>query len=126
MCFVHNCFIFTPIIMKLHTYRLPVSPGYALMIMGSKGDSHNGLITKNGFWCITAFPLHLQSSNFIHRFPVSPGYALMIMGSKGQGHNALITKNGFWCITAFPLHLQSSNFIHRFPVSPGYALMIMG
>ena len=38
----------------------------------------NALITKNGFWRITAFYLQLQSSNITHRFPVSPGYALIL------------------------------------------------
>ena len=43
-------------------------------------QGHNAVFTENGFWRITAFPLHLQSSNFTHRFPVSEVYALMIFG----------------------------------------------
>ena len=74
----HNCFISTPIIMKLHT-QAPRELRMCLWMSGSKGQGHNALIIENGFWRITAFPLHLHSSNFIHRFPVSPGYALMIL-----------------------------------------------
>ena len=47
------------------------------MDVGVKGQGHNALIIENGFWGITAFPLHLQSSNFSHTFPISQGYALM-------------------------------------------------
>ena len=47
-----------------------------------KGQGHNALITENGFLRITAFPLHLQLSNFMHRFHLSQGYALLILGLK--------------------------------------------
>ena len=37
------------------------------MDVGVKGQGHNAVMTENGFWRITAFLLHLQSSNFMHR-----------------------------------------------------------
>ena len=54
-------------IIKIHT-KTPVELRLYPIDFESKGQGHNVLITKNGFWCITAFPLH-----------VSPGYVLMIM-----------------------------------------------
>ena len=55
---------------------------YGCRSQNVKGQGHNAVITENGFWHITAFPLHLQSSNFMHRFHVSQGYALLILGQK--------------------------------------------
>ena len=62
-----------------------MSRGCALWMSKSKCQSqgHNAVITENGFWHITAFPLHLQSSNFMHRFHVSQGYALLILVAAG-------------------------------------------
>ena len=42
----------------------------SLLILGSKGQGHNDLITENGSWRLTASPLHVQSSNFTYTFPV--------------------------------------------------------
>ena len=58
---------------------------YGCQSQNVKGQGHNAVITKNGFWHITAFPLDLQSSNFMHRFHVSQGYALLILGLKTWG-----------------------------------------
>ena len=89
---------------------LPMSRGCALLILGSKGQGHNALITENGLWCIIAFPLHVLSWNFTQR----PHVSRMCPFDFGiQGQSALITENGWRCIIAFPLHL----FIHRLPVS---------
>ena len=99
---LHNCFPFTPIIMKLHT-QTPMSGGCALLIHLSKGQGRNALITENGFWRIIAFPLLLQSQNLIHRLP-SPGhYALMIWG-KNLGEFELVVAGVF-----FPLGQPHSN-----------------
>ena len=50
---------------------------------GSKGQRSRSQCSDYCFlWCITAFPLHQQSSNFTHRFPVSQEYALLILGLK--------------------------------------------
>ena len=101
---LHNCFPFKPIIIKLHTknplegrmcpmdvgrfmswiftHRLSMNWGCAILMSGSKGQGHNALIIENGFWRITAFPLHLRSANFSHTFPMSQGYALMTLWVK--------------------------------------------
>ena len=58
---LHNCFPFTPIIMKLHT-KAPHESRMCPMdfwVKLDKGQGHNALITENGLWCIIAFPLHL-------------------------------------------------------------------
>ena len=130
-----------------------MSLGCALVILGSKGQGHNALITENGL-CQISFPLHLFSGNFIQRLPMSRGCALLIsrwkgqrsrsqcidnwkwfmswrmcpidLVSKGRGHNALITENGLYRIIYFPSHLSSWNFICRLSVSRGCALLILG
>ena len=55
---VHNCFLFTPIIIKLDTQTdwLPISQVCIcnILIMGSKCLGHRSLITENGRMCITA------------------------------------------------------------------------
>ena len=59
----HNCSPFTPIVMKLHTqtsHKLRVSP-YGFKV---EGQGHNAVVTENGLWCITAFPLHVLSRFF--------------------------------------------------------------
>ena len=75
----HNFFPFTPIILKLHT-KTPHESRMCPIGFEVKGEGHNAFIIENGFSCLTAFPLHLHSSNFAQRFPVSPGYALIILG----------------------------------------------
>ena len=55
---LQNSFPITPIIMKLNIKFL-MSWGCALLILGSKGQCHDALITENGFWYIIALPLHL-------------------------------------------------------------------
>ena len=76
----HNCFPFTPILMKLHT-KTPLEWRVCPMGVGVK-RSRSQCSDYCFLWRITAFPLHLQSSNFTHRFPVSQEYALLILGLK--------------------------------------------
>ena len=60
------------------------------------------MITENGFWHITAFPLHLQSSNFMHRFHVSQGYALLIYWGKKLGEFELVAAGGICPVRTAP------------------------
>ena len=78
----HNCFPFAPIIMKLHT-KCPLE--WRVCPMGVRVKRSKVKVTMQWLlflWRITAFPFHLQSSNFSHRFPVSQEYALLILGFK--------------------------------------------
>ena len=79
---VYNCSIFTSIILKLHTQtprELRMCPINARFKRSKvKVTMIMNWLLKMFFWCITAFHLHLHSSNFTHRFAVSPGYTLMI------------------------------------------------
>ena len=77
-------------LLSLYTYHHETShkdstglEGCALWVSGSKGQRSRSQCSDYCFlWRITAFPLHLQSSNFTHRFPVSQEYALLILGLK--------------------------------------------
>ena len=51
----HNCFPFTPILMKLHM-QSPHESSMGPMDFKVKGQGHNARITENGFWRITASP----------------------------------------------------------------------
>ena len=68
------------------THRLPMSWGYALLILGSKGQRSRSqcIDYRNSLCRIISFLLHLSSWNFTHRLPMSRGCALFIFGSKGQ------------------------------------------
>ena len=68
------------------THRLPMSRGYALLILGSKGQRSRSqcIDYRKRFMSHNFFPLHLSSWNFTHRLPMSRGCALFILGSKGQ------------------------------------------
>ena len=111
--FVHNCFPFTPNIMKLHkktSLELHMCP-IDFRVKRSKLkvtilNSWKYSMSHNCFPFIHKY--HKTSHKYAHW-----GFAILILGSKGQGHNALFTENGLWCKTAFPLHLQSSNFAQR-------------
>ena len=79
---LHNCFPLTPMIMKLHT-KTPLE--WRVCPIGVRVKRSKVKVTMQWLlflWCITAFPLHLQSSNFTQRFPVSQEYALLILGLK--------------------------------------------
>ena len=67
----HNFFLFTPIIMKLHTQTPHESRMLPYLFWGQKvkGQGHNALIIGNGLCRIISFPLHLLSWNFTHRTP---------------------------------------------------------
>ena len=79
----HNCFPFTPILMKLHM-QSPHESSMGPMKFGVKGQGHNARITENGFRRITASPFHLSSWNFTCSLPMSRICALWNLGSKGQ------------------------------------------
>ena len=68
----HNCFPFTPTLMKLNRHA-PHNQGWALL-----------RLVKIVFMRLTASPLHLSSQNSIQRRPMSRGCVLLILGSKGQ------------------------------------------
>ena len=74
----HNCFPFTPIIMKLHMqtpYEARMCP-IDFEVKRSKVKVTMHKLLKNGFRRITSFPLHLSSWNFTCRLPMSQGCAL--------------------------------------------------
>ena len=82
----HNCFPFTPILMKLHMqspHELSMDP-YGLWGQKVKGQGHNARITENGFLRITASPLHLSLWNFACSLSMSQVCALWNLGSKSQ------------------------------------------
>ena len=84
---VHDCFLFTLITMKLHTMTPHESRMCPIDFPSQKvkGQGHNALITENGLFRITAFPLLWSSWNFIQRHPMNPGCAFfLILESKGQ------------------------------------------
>ena len=123
---LHNCFPFSPIIMKIHTktsHESRMSPmGFGVkrskvkvtmqcllkMVYVAKFLSHHTKTPHevrtcrmdfgvkrskvkvtmhwllNGLCCIIAFPFHLSSWNFIQRLPMSRGWALWVLGWKGQ------------------------------------------
>ena len=74
---LHNCFQFTPIIMKHHT-KTPHELRMCLWVLGSKGQGHNALITENGLCRIIAFNLHLSSET---SYKDSPWVEDVLMGS---------------------------------------------
>ena len=81
---VHNCFLFTPIILKLYTDCQWVDDvPYWIWGQKVKGQGHNALMAGNGFWCIIPFPNPLSPWNFNHRLPTRQGCVLLILGSKG-------------------------------------------
>ena len=93
----HNCFPFTPIIMKLHT-KTPLE--WRVCPMGVRVKRSKVKVTK-AVSTVFGGPLHLQSSDFTHRFPVSQGYALLILGLK-CGECELVAAGGICPIRTAP------------------------
>ena len=113
------------------THRLPMSRGYALLILGSKGqrsrsqciDYRKQFMSHNFFLFKT---YHHETSHTDSPWVEDVPYLFWGQKVKGQGHNALIIGNGLCRIISFPLHLSPWNFTHRLPMSRGYALLILG
>ena len=82
--YVHNCFPFTPILMKLHRHTPHESRmgpvDFRVKRLKVKVPMHG--VRLNGFMCITASPLHQSSWNFTGTLPLSQGWALSASGSK--------------------------------------------
>ena len=126
----HNCFSFTPILMKLHM-QSPHESRMGPMDFGVKRLEVKvtmQVLLKNGFWLITASALHWSSWNFTCSLPMSRIWTICTLGSKvkGQGHNARTTENGFKRITASPLHRSSWNFTCSLPMSRIWTLLTLG
>ena len=114
----HNCFPFTPILMKLHMqspHELSMDP-MDFGVKRFKGQGHNARITENGFLRITASPLHLSWWNFTCSLPMSQVSALWNLGSKGQRSRSQCKDYWKWFLAhnCFPftpifmkLHMQS-------------------
>ena len=126
MILAHNCFPFTPVLMKLHMqspYESEYGP-YGLWGQKVKGQGHNARITEKGFLRITASPLHLSLWNFICSLPVSQVCALWNIGSKGQRSRSQCKDYWKWFLAhnCFPftpilmkLHMQSP---HESSINP--------
>ena len=112
----HNCFPFTPFIMKLHTkLRLPMSQGCTLLILGLKGQRSRSQCFDNWKWLMShnSFPFtHIimwGNTKTPHESRICP----MDIKVKSQGHNTLILENGLCLIIDFPLQLTSWYFTKR-------------
>ena len=117
----HNCFPFTPIIMKLHMQ----TPHEAMMcpidfeVQRSRSQCINYWKWFPAHNCFPFTPiimkLHMQTPHEARMCPID----FEVQRSRSQCINYW---NGFRRITAFPLHLSSWNFTCRLPMSQGCAL----
>ena len=126
----HNCFPFTPILMKLHM-QSPHESSINPMDFGVKRSkvkvTMQGLLKKVS--CTLLLPLYTyldETSHAVSPWVVYKPYGLWGQKVKGQGHNARITEKGFLCITASPLHLSSWNFTCSLPMSRVWTLRTLG
>ena len=128
----HNCFPFTPILMKLHM-QSPHESSMDPMDFGVKRSKVK--VTLQGLLKMVSGTLLLPLYTYLYEtsHAVSPWveygtYGLWGQKVKGQGHIARITEKGFWCITASPLHLHVSswNFTCSLPMSQVWTLWTLG
>ena len=124
----HNCFRFTPILMKLHM-QSPHESNMDPMYSGVKRSRSQCKDYWKWFQAHNCFPftpifikLHMQSPYESNMDPMK----FWGQKVKGQGHNARITENGFKRVTASPLHLSSWNFTCSLPMSQVWALWTLG
>ena len=112
----HNCYPFTPIIMKLHTQPLPMSRGCALLILGSKGQRTRSQCIDYWKRCIShnCYPFTLIIMKLHTQTHMSWWFVILILGSKGQrSRKQCMNYRKYLCrIIAIPLHLSSRNFTH--------------
>ena len=100
---LHNCFLFTPVIMKLHILT-PYEWGTCPSAFRSKNQRWRSQCNDNRKWqgkvklfrCITAFLLkyHYETSHKDSPWVEDVPYWFLGQQVTGQGHNALITENG--------------------------------
>ena len=94
----HNCFPFTPIIMKIHT-KTPHMLRMCHIDFEVKDQGHNALMTENGLRRIIAFSSHLPPWNFTQRLLLSWECAPLILF---WGQKVKVTM--YWFLNIFLMH----------------------